>query len=152
MRVVERVFTTFACTTFSLMCLAVFLSVVFRHFLAMPLTWAEEFARIMLIWTVFTGAAAVFLRGEHIAVRFLSERLTGRPAVLLRLVHAVLILLFLTSVLIGAYQMIGITWVVRAESVPVIRTAFQYIVVVIAVAVMMIATCIEISRILRRRD
>lgn len=152
MRSIERVLTTFACTTFSLMCIAVFLSVVFRHFLAAPLTWSEEFARIMLIWTVFAGAAAVFLRGEHIAVEFLSERLTGRLALIMRILHMALIILFLVSVLIGAYQMIGITWVVRAESVPVIRTAFQYIVVLTSAAVMLGASVAEFLRLLRNRD
>lgn len=152
MRLIERIFTTFACTTFSLMCIAIFLSVVFRHFLAQPLTWSEELSRIMLIWTVFIGAAAVFLRGEHIAVDFLSKRLQGRAATTMRFVHAILILLFLACVLVGAYQMIGLTWVVRAESVPIIRTAYQYIIVVVAVAVMMVSTLIEIARITRRRD
>jgi TRAP-type C4-dicarboxylate transport system permease small subunit len=151
MRFIERVLTTFACTTFSLMCLAVFLSVVFRHFLAQPLTWSEEFSRIMLIWTVFIGAAAVFIRGEHIAVDFLSERLRGWAAVLMRLAHALLTVLFLSCLLIGAYQMIGLTWVVRAESVPIIRTAYQYVIVVIAAAVMLVSTILEISQIVRRR-
>lgn len=152
MRFIERVFTTFACTTFSLMCLAVFLGVLFRHFLAQPLTWSEEFSRIMLIWTVFIGAAAVFLRGEHIAVEFLSERLRGRAAALMRLVHAILILLFLACVLVGAWQMIGITWVVRAESVPFLRTAYQYVIVVVAAATMAVSTLLEIARIVRRQD
>jgi TRAP-type transport system small permease protein len=151
MRFIERVLTIFACTTFTMMCLAVFMSVVFRHFLAQPLIWSEEFSRIMLIWTVFIGAAVVFLRGEHIAVEFLSERLRGQAALLMRLLHAILTLLFLICMLIGAYEMIGITWVVRAESVPIIRTAYQYVIVVIAAAVMLVATILEIARLVRRQ-
>jgi len=146
MKAISRVLTVFATITFSTMCGVVFLGVIFRHFLSLPLVWSEEFARIMLIWTVFSGAAAVLIRGEHIAVEFLLEKFPAKAGDWLRILNAFIVLSFLACLLVGSFQMVRITWVVRAESVPIIRMAYQYIVLFTGAAVMFVYTLKDIGR------
>jgi tripartite ATP-independent transporter DctM subunit len=42
--------------------------VFFRYALNNPLYWAEEAARLLLIWLSFTGAALTFQRNQHLAM------------------------------------------------------------------------------------
>lgn len=58
----------------------VFLDVVFRYFLSSPLQWGDEVAIAMLIAITFLGAALALYRSEHLGVRALRNRLTGRWA------------------------------------------------------------------------
>lgn len=149
MKTISRVLTVFATTTFSIMCSVVFLGVIFRHFLSLPLVWSEELARIMLIWTVFSGAGAIMIRGEHIVLEFLLEKLPPKYGEWLRIFNSFIVLAFLTCLLVGSFRMIQITWVVRAESVPIIRMAYQYIVIFTGAAVMFLSTLITVVRMLK---
>jgi tripartite ATP-independent transporter DctM subunit len=49
--------------------------VFFRYVLGAPLYWAEEAARLGLIWLSFVGAALAFQRGQHIRMDIVTRRL-----------------------------------------------------------------------------
>ena len=149
MKTLSKILTVFATITFSIMCTVVFLAVIFRHFLSLPLVWSEELARIMLIWTVFSGAGAILIRGEHIALEFLLEKLSGKPAEWLRILNVLISIAFLACLLIGSFRMIQITWVIRAESVPIIRMAYQYIVIFTGAGVMFLFSLGAVFRMLK---
>jgi TRAP-type C4-dicarboxylate transport system permease small subunit len=59
----------------ALLSLLVFIQVVFRYALDLPLFWTEESARYCLVWASLLGAGVALKRGEHIAVTYLVERL-----------------------------------------------------------------------------
>ncbi len=40
----------------------------FRYLLGQPLIWSEELAKLLLVWMVFLGAAAVAFDGRHLDV------------------------------------------------------------------------------------
>lgn len=149
MTLISRILTAFATITFSIMCTVVFVEVIFRHFLSLPLVWSEELARIMLIWTVFLGAGAVLIRGEHIALEFLLENLPEKFSDWLRIINSLIALIFLVCLLVGAFRMIQITWVIRAESIPIIRMAYQYIVLFTGAAVMFVFTLGAVIKMLK---
>ena len=58
--------------------LLLFVNVVMRYVFMMPIYWAEELVRYLMVWLVFIGASQVTSWGGHIAVdilpRFLSKR------------------------------------------------------------------------------
>ena len=103
----------------------------------------------MLIWTVFSGAGAILIRGEHIALEFLLEKLPPKNGEWLRILNSFIVLAFLSCLLIGSFRMIQITWVVRAESVPIIRMAYQYIVIFTGAVVMFVYTLKDVFRMLK---
>jgi len=149
MTLISKILTAFATITFSIMCTVVFVEVIFRHFLSLPLVWSEELARIMLIWTVFSGAGAVLIRGEHIALEFLLENLPEKFSDWLRIINSLIVLIFLVCLLVGAFRMIQITWVIRAESIPIIRMAYQYIVLFTGAGVMFVFTLGAVTKMLK---
>ncbi|AKU25405.1 TRAP transporter small permease [Geobacillus subterraneus] len=55
----------------SAMCLSVFLNVVLRYVFNSGLTWSEELARYLFVWTVFLGAVVAAKDKGHLAVDLL---------------------------------------------------------------------------------
>jgi TRAP-type C4-dicarboxylate transport system permease small subunit len=64
--------------------LIVFLGVVTRYVLHMPIITSVELARIGFVWAAFLGAAVCLKQEKHTQFLFLLDKLTGRPQVLLR--------------------------------------------------------------------
>ncbi|MEQ3553354.1 TRAP transporter small permease [Pseudonocardia nematodicida] len=60
------------------MLLILFSQVVARFVFGQSLVWSEEIARYLFIWMIFIGLGAVTLRGEHIAVEALLDKLSLR--------------------------------------------------------------------------
>ena len=75
--VTERVV---AVALFAALFLTVLLQVFTRYVLGTPLTWTEEIARYLLIWTTFVAAAYVSARRLHISVDLLVSKLGERGA------------------------------------------------------------------------
>lgn len=52
-----------------------FVQVVSRFVLGSSLSWSEELARYVFIWLIFLCLGAVTVRGEHIAIDILTDRM-----------------------------------------------------------------------------
>jgi len=92
------------------------IQIIARYFLNSPLIWAEEAAKILMIWLAYVGAGAVTHRSAHIAVDSLPGLLPPTAArvvgALLQAVMAVLFVLlaWLSMDLmrrVGGMQLIG---------------------------------------------
>lgn len=58
--------------------IAVFVGVVFRYVLRLPLSWTGELANLAFAWLVFLGAAACTAQGAHLSVDVLPARFKER--------------------------------------------------------------------------
>ena len=93
----------------ALLSVLVFIQVVFRYALDLPLFWTEEAARYCLVWASLLGAGVALKRGEHIAVTYIVERLPPvlhRPVLLL---SRVCIGVILGVVLWGGIRLVAVT-------------------------------------------
>ncbi|AQQ03842.1 hypothetical protein B0E33_09780 [Roseibium algicola] len=65
------------CATWAFFALGVILviEVVARYFFNSPTIWVEEVARLLFVWSVFSGAAFLFRDGDHISVTILTDNL-----------------------------------------------------------------------------
>ena len=93
----ERNFLAWAIIFSSLL---LFVNVVMRYIFLLPIYWAEELSRYLMVWVIFIGASQVTLKGGgHIAVdivpRLLSPRANKILAFLVNLIG-----IFFTLVLI----------------------------------------------------
>jgi TRAP-type C4-dicarboxylate transport system permease small subunit len=59
----------------AIICVVVFLGVVFRYVLLNPITWAEEVARLCLVWITFLGTYLAYRRRLHISIDLIRTRL-----------------------------------------------------------------------------
>ena len=60
---------------FGAMVVIIFLQVVFRYALVLPLAWSEELARYLFVWMTFLGASIAFYNSSHIRVSFFVDNI-----------------------------------------------------------------------------
>ncbi len=64
-----------AATLLAAMTVLVFLQVLFRYWLQLPLDWGEEVSRYLFIWSAMLGAAIGTKRRAHFGIDFLVKAL-----------------------------------------------------------------------------
>jgi TRAP-type C4-dicarboxylate transport system permease small subunit len=110
---------------------AVSWQVISRYGFASPSSWTEEVARFLLIWIGVLGAAWAFRTGVHLGLDILPKKLTGKPALALKLVTLLVIVGFSVTVLIiGGGSLVALTWELKQYSAVLgLPIAFVYSVI-----------------------
>ncbi len=118
------------------MAIVVFLQVLFRYVLHLPLFWTEEFARYCLVWASLLGAAVALKRGEHIAVTFLLDTFPKRAARVLTMIAQVSVILILTVMVWGGIKLVLVT---SAQISPALRIsmAIPYLALPVGAVIML---------------
>jgi TRAP-type C4-dicarboxylate transport system permease small subunit len=93
----------------SAMAVDVFLEVVFRYVLLLPLFWTEEFARYCLVWSSLLAAGIAVKRGQHIAVVFVVERFPKRIRAMAALGGDIFVATMLAVILWGGIYLVLLT-------------------------------------------
>lgn len=91
--------------TLGLTFLVLLLQVFSRYLFNWPLSWTEELARYLFVWTVFFGASQAMAHAEHIAIGMVIERLPRRAAQVVALAMLALMAVFLLVVVIKGYEL-----------------------------------------------
>lgn len=122
--------------TLSAMTIAVFLQVLFRYVVHLPLFWTEEFARYCLIWASLLGASVALKRKQHIAVTYFIEHMPTSLATKLTLAAQVSVVLILAIIIWGGIKLVLIT---SAQISPALRIpmAVPYLALPLGSAVML---------------
>lgn len=91
------------------MTIMVFLQVIFRYVLGEALSFSEELARYMFIWSVAMGTALALRTHSHIGVEVFVELLPVRFHKLMALIASLLSLLFFGLLIGYGFVMVGAT-------------------------------------------
>ncbi|MBY8909807.1 TRAP transporter small permease [Salinicoccus roseus] len=59
-----------------------FIQVLFRYVLGMPLPWAQEFLMLCFVYSIFSGAAVLVYKNEHLTVDLFDNLGRGMDKVL----------------------------------------------------------------------
>jgi TRAP-type C4-dicarboxylate transport system permease small subunit len=127
------------------MAIAVFLQVLFRYALHLPLFWTEEFARYCLVWASLLGAAVALKRGEHIAVTIFLENLPKGLAQILIVVARISVALILMVIIWGGVKLVIITSVQVSPALR-IPMAVPYLALPLGSAIMLVHVITSILR------
>lgn len=92
-----------------LLAIVVFLQVVTRFILKVPMPWTEEVTRILFVYIVFLGAGLGMRSRGHVNVDFLVSKASGR----LRLIWDSLVDI-IVGVLLVAWVVLGLQFVFRS--------------------------------------
>ena len=90
-RILER---NFLAGTIIFSSLLLFVNVVMRYIFLLPIYWAEELSRYLMVWMIFIGASQVTLQGGHIAVDIVPRLLSKRANLTLALAINLVCILF----------------------------------------------------------
>jgi TRAP-type C4-dicarboxylate transport system permease small subunit len=93
----------------SAMAVDVFIEVIFRYVLLLPLFWTEEFARYCLVWSSLLAAGIALKRGQHIAVTFVAERFPKRTRTMAGLGGDIFVAAMLAVILWGGINLVILT-------------------------------------------
>jgi TRAP-type C4-dicarboxylate transport system permease small subunit len=121
----------------SALALVVFLQVVFRYVLHLPLFWTEETARYCLVWASFLGAGVALRNGQHIAVTILVDRLPAKVRVVLVRAAQLSIAAIVVVIFWGGIDLVQIT---QCQISPALRIpmCYPYLAIPIGSAIMMV--------------
>lgn len=114
----------------ALMTLFVVVQVIARYLFHSPLSWTEEFSRIMFFWITFVGAAIALRTDQHITVTAFVNIL---PARIRLLINIIVRLLTIPFVIIVSYGGIKISWSMKASSTPALRISLAWFYVPVAI-------------------
>ena len=106
--------------------------VVARVVIGMSSVWSEELARFLYVCLVFIGAAALIRDDEHIRVGVLTDRLTGRPQSIMRLVTIFLTIPFIAIMTWGAWTNTVANWRTYAPTLDWLSIGYIYLVIWVA--------------------
>jgi TRAP-type C4-dicarboxylate transport system permease small subunit len=122
--------------TLSAMTIAVFLQVLFRYVVHLPLFWTEELARYCLIWASLLGASIALKKKQHIAVTYFLEHVPGGLATKLTFAAQVSVVLILAVMIWGGIKLVLVT---SAQISPALRIpmAVPYLALPLGSAVML---------------
>ena len=123
------------------MAVVVFLQVIFRYVLNLPLFWTEELARYCLVWASLLGSAVAVKRGQHIAVTIFIERFPPALRQGLTIIALLSVAAILTIIFWGGIQLVTIT---RAQISPALRVSMSvpYLAVPVGAALMLLHTIV----------
>jgi TRAP-type transport system small permease protein len=106
--------------------------VVARVVIGMSSVWSEELARFLYVCLVFVGAAPLIRNDEHIRVGVLTDRLTGRPQSIMRLVTIFLTIPFILFMTWGAWTNTVANWRTYAPTLDWLSIGYIYLVICVA--------------------
>ena len=129
----------------SAMAFDVFIEVIFRYVVLLPLFWTEEFARYCLVWSSLLAAGIALKRGQHIAMAFFAERFPERIRALAALGGDFFVATMLAVILWGGIYLVILT---RHQLSPAMRLpmSLPYMAIPMGSAIMLFHALTSIYR------
>lgn len=109
------------------MILAISLQIIFRVFFE-SLTWTEELARYLLVWSTFLGATLAYKRGMHIAVTFVRDAFPKKIQKCILILSAAIILVFCFVVIAFGIKLMILQ---KVQLSPALRLPMRWVYVVL---------------------
>jgi len=132
------------------MILLVFLNAIMRYVFRSGILVSEEVSRFLFIWIVYSGVIAAYIKGEHIAVTLVIDKLKGTPKKLFMIIKYLVILGTTIVIFLG-----GISFT-KTSNYPSLATRinFSFITVSLAIAggAMLVITVINIFKYLKGNE
>jgi len=119
-----------------LITVVVFLQVVFRYVLDLPLSWSEEVARFGFVWLVFLGAGFIVRTGGHLKVSSFVDPLPVRFKKIAEIIVQVVIFICAVIILAGGIRIARNEW---SQLSPAIEAHMGIIYLVIPISAFMMA-------------
>ena len=122
----EKALTVFAALLLASMITVVMIQVIARYIFVVATPWTEEGARILMIWICFIGSAAVMIRGEHLMVDVLYHRFNNTVRRYLRVVFALVTIVFAGILLYYAIELLNNPMIRRGTTTVIQLPLFWY--------------------------
>lgn len=109
----------------------VFFNAILRYFFDSGIAWSEEFARICFVYMIFLGIILVAKEKGHLTVDIITSYLPNKYKIIFDIISDILILVAVSFIAIGAYQLILLTYNQKMPATG-ISSAFLYLIALIS--------------------
>ena len=139
---IVKVLGWLATAAFTLLFLLSVLQILLRYFFGESLFWLPDLVQFLFIWCIFTGAAVIYSRHEHIVVDFLVKRAREGTQDVLALIQDLVMIIFLAILI---HQGIVVTILRMRLNYTVLRlpTGYAYLSIPLAAAVMLMVSAVS---------
>ena len=144
----NKILKTVITFTMGAMLVLIFSQVVFRYVFHNSLAFSEELARYLFVWTVFLGIPVVQRMGGHMTVGVITERISGTPLKVLRIVASILTIIFMIIIFNNGWLMVQRT-VFQTSPAMQIPMSYIYYALPIGAGVMILNTLEDLFDIFR---
>ncbi len=139
---IVKVLEWLATAAFALLFLLMVLQITLRYFFGQSLFWLPDLVQFLFIWCIFSGAAVIYSRHEHIVVDFLVKRAREGTQDVLALIQDVVMILFL-GVLIHQGIVVTILRMRLNYTVLPLSTGYAYLSIPLSAAVMLMVSAVS---------
>lgn len=115
-------------TCLGVMGIVLFLQVIFRYFLGIPLMWSEELSRYLQIWLTFLGIGYGIRNSSHISMVLVYEKLPKKVQVVVSILSNIVIMVCFIVFIPGAIRFVVDQNQLNSSAMQV-RMSFVYFVV-----------------------
>jgi len=147
---VNRVSEHFLNILLVVMVVVVFLQVIFRFLLTVPLSWSEEVARYVMVWTTFLGAALAVEKKAHPYVEVLVNLLPLVIRVPMNILIICISCIFY-AILVFYGTMFVTTSVMQPSAALEIPMGYVYIVIPVGGILLILNSLVEIQNVWKKR-
>ncbi len=136
------------------MTVLVIMNVILRYAFNSGITWSEEAARFLFIWTTFLGAILVYdhgIHGDHMRMDFIVEKFHGTVRKVIEIFTMLIVLALLVMLFIGAVDLVIQTWPFETSALKLPKGAV-YLCAPICFGYMSIQTIAKIVMIFKATD
>jgi TRAP-type C4-dicarboxylate transport system permease small subunit len=135
---------------FGLQVVVVFSQVVWRFVFNNPFSWSEELARYLQVWLILITSAVCIRKGRHLAIDYISHRVSFRVQRFFKLTWLVGIMGYLLVVIVFGIQMITVT---GGQTTPALQVpiGLVYLAFPITGIFMLLETFIVLARVINAR-
>ncbi|MEA3453552.1 MAG: TRAP transporter small permease [Candidatus Caldatribacteriota bacterium] len=135
----------------TVMLFIIFLQVIFRYVFHNSLTFSEELARYLFVWTVFLCSAVVARDNGHIIVGVLTERLKGKKARFIKIAAYISTMVFVSILFFQGLKMMKLSSFQHSPALG-ISMSWVYLAIPVATFVMFCNILISIVDVLQAKE
>jgi len=95
--------------------LLLFVNVIMRYIFTLPIYWAEELVRYLMVWMIFVGASQVAKWGGHVSVDIVPRMISKRASTILAFFVNIVAILF--CILLAYYSFQQMSRVKAAQQI-----------------------------------
>lgn len=125
------------------------LQITLRYFFGESLFWEPDLVQFLFVWCIFTGAAVIYSRHEHIVVDFLVRKAREGTQDVLALVQDLVMILFL-AVLIHQGIVVTVLRMRLNYTVLPVPTGYAYLSIPLSAAVMLLVSAVSAADRIRK--
>lgn len=121
---IEKIGGWFVAVFMAGMFVSIFMAIISRFIIKIPIPWTEELSRYLMVWTAFIAGSLGLRRGSHVGIKFLVQKVPKPAAKWMGLITNIALLIFFLFLIIEGVRMAAL---VSGQRSPVLNIPMAWV-------------------------